>query len=113
MNVFVTGGTGYIGSRLIPELVRRGHSVRALVRRGSENKLPAGAEGLVGNALEANSFADAIAPADTFVHLIGVPHPSPAKAAEFRGVDLVSIEAAIKLQKRRTLRAKYPSPRPK
>jgi uncharacterized protein YbjT (DUF2867 family) len=95
VNVFVTGGTGYIGSRLIPELVRRGHSVRALVRSGSEKKLPPGAEGLVGNALNANSFAQAISPADTFVHLIGVPHPSPAKAEQFRAVDLVSIQAAV------------------
>ena len=95
MNVFVTGGTGYIGSRLIPELVRRGHSVRALVRSGSQKKLPAGAEGLVGNALDANSFAHAISPADTFVHLIGVPHPSPVKAEQFRAIDLVSIQAAV------------------
>jgi uncharacterized protein YbjT (DUF2867 family) len=95
VNVFVTGGTGYIGSRLIPELVRRGHSVRALVRSGSDHKLAAGAEGLVGNALEANTFVQAIPPADTFVHLIGVPHPSPAKADQFRAVDLVSIQAAV------------------
>ena len=95
MNVFVTGGTGYIGSRLVPELVRREHSVRALVRSGSEKKLPAGAEGLVGNALDANSFGHAISPADTFVHLIGVPHPSPAKAEQFRAIDLVSIQAAV------------------
>ena len=31
MNIFVTGGTGYIGSRVIPELLARGHTVRALV----------------------------------------------------------------------------------
>jgi uncharacterized protein YbjT (DUF2867 family) len=28
------------------------------------------------------------------VHLIGVPHPSPAKAAQFRAVDAVSIRVA-------------------
>ena len=96
LNVFITGGTGYIGNRLIPELVRRGHKVRALVRSGSQHKLAAGAEGLVGDALSADMFKDAIAPADTFVHLIGVPHPNPAKAGQFRAVDLVSIEAAVK-----------------
>jgi len=95
LNVFVTGGTGYIGSRLIPELVTRGHRVRALVRSGSHYKIPAETEALIGDALQADSFAFAVSPADTFVHLIGVPHPSPAKAAQFRQVDLVSIRAAV------------------
>jgi uncharacterized protein YbjT (DUF2867 family) len=43
-----------------------------------------------------NSFADKIPPADTFVHLIGTPHPSPAKARQFQEIDLVSIEVASK-----------------
>jgi len=30
MNVFVTGGTGYIGRALITALVARGHAVTAL-----------------------------------------------------------------------------------
>jgi uncharacterized protein YbjT (DUF2867 family) len=30
------------------------------------------------------------------VHLVGTPHPSPAKAAEFRRVDLVSIQASTR-----------------
>jgi uncharacterized protein YbjT (DUF2867 family) len=32
MNVLVTGTTGYIGGRLVPELLRSGHTVRVLVR---------------------------------------------------------------------------------
>jgi uncharacterized protein YbjT (DUF2867 family) len=32
MKVLVTGATGYIGGRLIPELLRAGHEVRVLVR---------------------------------------------------------------------------------
>ncbi|MBA3560476.1 MAG: NAD-dependent epimerase/dehydratase family protein [Gemmatimonadaceae bacterium] len=31
--VFITGGTGYIGSRLIDALLADGHTVRALARR--------------------------------------------------------------------------------
>src|SRR5205814_1697664 len=31
--VFVTGGTGYIGSRLIPMLHKRSYDIRALVRK--------------------------------------------------------------------------------
>jgi uncharacterized protein YbjT (DUF2867 family) len=90
-NVFVTGGTGYIGQRLIPEILGRGHAVRALVRNGSIAKLPAGAAAVVGNPLDRATFAGDVAPSDTFVQLVGVPHPSPRKAQQFREIDLVSV----------------------
>jgi uncharacterized protein YbjT (DUF2867 family) len=97
--VFIAGGTGYMGQRLIPKLLERGHAVRALARPGSEGKLTPGCEVVAGDALRAASYEHAVAPADTFIHLVGVPHPSPAKAAQFRAVDLpaalASIEAAL------------------
>src|SRR5262249_26434299 len=94
-SVFITGGTGYIGSRLISLLLQRGHTVRALCRKGSEQRLPAGSEAVFGDPLDKDSFADRINPCDTFVQLVGVPNPSPAKAAQFRAVDLVSIQASV------------------
>lgn len=36
-----------------------------------------------------------MAPADTFIQLVGVSHPSPAKAAEFRKIDLASARAGV------------------
>jgi uncharacterized protein YbjT (DUF2867 family) len=48
-----------------------------------------------GDALDGESFAGGVAPADTLVHLVGTPRPSPAKAAEFRAVDLPSIRASV------------------
>ena len=95
-SIFMTGSTGYIGSRLIPLLRKRGHNIKALVRKGSEAKLPSGAIGVVGDALQMDSYAQDVRGSDTFVHLIGVPHPSPAKAKQFHDVDLVSIKVAIK-----------------
>jgi uncharacterized protein YbjT (DUF2867 family) len=93
-DIFLTGGTGYIGRQLIPRLVTRGHRIRALVRAGSESKLPFGAEPIIGDALDVASFAERVAPADIFVQLVGVAHPSPAKAALFRTVDLASAVAS-------------------
>jgi uncharacterized protein YbjT (DUF2867 family) len=94
-NVFITGATGYIGSRLVPELLAHGHVVRALVRDGSAGKLPAGVIAVKGDALDGATFADQVAPSDTFIQLVGVAHPSPAKAEEFRRVDLVSVRASV------------------
>src|SRR5687767_5414350 len=93
--IFVTGGTGYIGRPLIEALLGRGHAVHALVRAGSEAKLPRGALPVIGDALDAVTFAAAIAPRATFVHLIGTPHPNPTKAADFKRVDFASIRAAV------------------
>src|SRR6266404_21922 len=53
-NVFITGGTGYVGRALVPRLLERGHEVRSLVRRGSETRLPRGCEPVIGNALDAS-----------------------------------------------------------
>ena len=94
-HVFVTGGTGYIGRELSARLVARGHAVRVLARQGSEERVAAGCEVVPGDALDAESYSRAVPPCDTFVHLVGVPHPSPSKADQFRCVDLPSIRAAV------------------
>jgi len=95
-NVFITGGTGYIGSTLISALQSRDQMVRTLVRPGSETRLPPNTETIHGDALRIDSYTDRIPPSDTFVHLIGTPHPSPAKAKQFKEIDLVSIQVARK-----------------
>jgi uncharacterized protein YbjT (DUF2867 family) len=93
--VFLTGASGYLGSRLAAALIVRGHAVRALVREASIARLPAGCTPVVGDALHAASYARSVAPADTFVHLVGVPRPNPLKAADFRRIDLPSALAAV------------------
>ncbi|MFL6283001.1 MAG: SDR family oxidoreductase [Pyrinomonadaceae bacterium] len=93
--VFITGGTGYLGRTLASRLLERGHEVRALVRNGSESKLPRGCEAVHGDPLDGESFAGRVSPSDTFVQLVGVPRPSPAKARQFREIDLVSGRASV------------------
>jgi uncharacterized protein YbjT (DUF2867 family) len=96
LDVLVTGGTGYIGQRLIPALAARGHRVRALARRQSVDRVPIGALAVVGDALDSRSLLAALRPSDTLVQLVGTPHPGPSKAAEFLRVDLASANAAAR-----------------
>jgi hypothetical protein len=49
-----------------------------LSRAESASRVAAGAISVIGNAMEAGSFASVLTPADTIVHLVGTPHPSPA-----------------------------------
>ena len=100
VDVFVTGGTGYIGQRVIAALLARGHRVRALARPQSVGRIPAGAGAVVGDALDAESFVSALCAGETIVHLVGTPHPSPAKAKEFLRVDLPSARAAVDAARR-------------
>ena len=94
--ILVAGGTGYVGRPLITNLLSKGHEVRALVRPGSERKLPVACTAVCGDALQPHSYGPGILPADTFVQLVGVPHPNPSKAAQFRSVDLVSGTGAVR-----------------
>lgn len=100
MNVFVTGGTGYLGRPLLIELLARGHRPRALVRPQSVHKLPPGIDPVVGDALDHRSFASAMAPGETLVQLVGVPNPRPSKARQFRDIDLVSAGESLAAARR-------------
>jgi len=93
--VFITGATGYMGRELSARLAARGHVVRALARRGSEHRTAAGCETVIGDALDGASYTASVLGCDTLVHLVGVAHPAPSKAAQFREVDLRSVRAAV------------------
>jgi uncharacterized protein YbjT (DUF2867 family) len=61
MKVLVTGGTGRVGSEVIKELVKRGVSVRALVRKQeASTKMPEGVEVIQGDLLDPISVRKAL-----------------------------------------------------
>ena len=92
--VFITGGTGYMGRRLIALLLEKGYAVKALVRKGSQNKLPKGCSYVIGNPFNASTFSNDIPAGATFVQLLGVAHPGPKKKEQFRTIDLASAKAS-------------------
>ena len=72
MRVFVAGGSGALGRRLVPQLVARGHQVTATATGPAKLSLLAqlGADGVVMDGLDAVSVGEAVAAArpDAIVH---------------------------------------------
>ena len=97
--IFITGGTGYMGSRLIRILLSKHFLVRALVRNGSEGKLPPGTVPVIGDAFSSSSFSKSIPHDAVFVQLLGVAHPGPKKKDLFRKIDLASALASVQAAK--------------
>jgi len=72
MRVFVAGGSGVIGRRLVPQLVANGHEVTATTTSADKLRLLAdlGADGIVMDGLDAAAVGEAVAAArpDTIVN---------------------------------------------
>ena len=84
VRVFVAGGTGVVGRRLVPQLVARGHQVTATTTSAAKLGLleRLGADGVVMDGLDALSVGEAVAAArpDAMVHqMTGI---SPAHAGK-------------------------------
>ena len=99
LDILVTGGTGYIGTHLIPKLLARRHRVRVFARAESRGKVPAGATVVIGDALDGRSVESAMRQGDTVIHLVGTAHPNPSKADQFEKVDLISIRSTVSAAK--------------
>jgi nucleoside-diphosphate-sugar epimerase len=70
MRVFLTGATGFIGSRIVPELLARGHSVMGMTRSeaGASALAAAGAEAHRGELEDPQTLADGASKADAVIH---------------------------------------------
>jgi uncharacterized protein (TIGR01777 family) len=72
MNITVTGSTGFIGNRLVHELLRAGHSIHALGRKRNEG-LPQAVAFTEWRSTETEPPTESLATADAIVNLAGEP----------------------------------------
>ena len=85
MRVFITGGTGFVGSTVVRQLLAAGHTVRCLIRDGSEDKLPIreGIEIHSGDALDPAALEKGVAGCQAIIHLVGIIREFPSRGITF------------------------------
>jgi NADH dehydrogenase len=100
--VFVTGGTGFVGSYVIHELLKRGLHVTALTHG---RKAQEGAETVRGDILRPETFAGALKGMDAVIHLVGIIREFPSKGVTFENMHYNAtvnvVEAAEKAEVKR------------
>jgi uncharacterized protein YbjT (DUF2867 family) len=66
--VLVTGATGFVGKRLVPELIERGHEVKAMTRNPDDYDGPG--HGVYGDVHDPGTLAEALDGVDVAVYLV-------------------------------------------
>ena len=81
MNILVIGGTGLVGSYLLPQLVKNRHVVFALTRAASKiDKIKdIGARGILGDILEPQAFLKELPEKPNFIILLAMPGITPGQ----------------------------------
>jgi uncharacterized protein YbjT (DUF2867 family) len=95
--VLLTGATGYVGGELLPVLLERGHSVRALSRDPSRARLPEDLEVVAGDVVRGTGLAEALAGIEVALYLV---HSMGAGAGGFADADRRAATALAQAAKR-------------
>ena len=98
MKIFVTGGTGFVGRKIVHQLLATGHEVRCLVRPGSESKLPAsdGLEICPGDATKPPSLEGLLQGCNGVIHLIGIIREFPRKGVTFEKLNCETAQNLVR-----------------
>lgn len=86
MTILITGGTGLVGTRLVPRLVQAGLDCRVIVRPGKE--LPAGMHPIEGDLLAPDTLSAAVRGVSAVIHLAAVlrtPEPQQITRVNVEG----------------------------
>lgn len=106
IKVFVTGSTGFIGSHLVERLIDKGHHVKCLVRKHSNNRWlkKLAVEYVYGDLFDIETLQKGVSDVDYIYHIAGVT-ASKTKRGYFLGNQeatrnlLIAAETNLKLKR--------------
>ncbi len=109
MKIFLTGGTGFLGSVILKELLERGFHLTCLVRPGSEHRLVSHPSPLLtlisGDITQPSTYVEQLEGTDFFVHLVGIIREFYRQDIRYENIHVQGtqhlVEAAQKIKPKR------------
>ena len=97
MRVAIIGGTGFVGSYIVDELLRQGHDVSALVRPGSEHKVrhSAAVRVVSGSVDSTASIGDLVSGCEAVIYCVGILREFPKKGITYESTQYDGVASTV------------------
>lgn len=95
MRILVTGAAGKIGSKVVSELAKHGHSVRALDRRPLPAELRGLAEPVYADFTDPLAMLNMVQGCDAVAHIGAIPQPYSVPADEVLRVNIIGTQNVL------------------
>ncbi len=100
MKVALFGGTGFVGSYILKELVQKGYTPNVLVRSGSLSKINSSCEVVKGDIQNKNAIKETMHGAEAVFYTIGIIREFPKKGVTFKELHLNGLKHCIEIARK-------------
>jgi len=97
MKVALFGGTGFVGSYIIDQLINSGFSPKVLVRKGSESKLISDCEAVCGDIMDEESIKETIRDTEVIIYNIGIIREFPSKGITYTNLHYEGLRVCVQI----------------
>lgn len=102
--VFITGGTGFVGSAVIDELLSRDHVVNALSHKGDLDSRNGRVTPITGGLHDDAALDRGMAGCDAVIHIVGIIFEKPSKGVTFQRIHVEGTQHVVDAAKRNGIR---------
>ena len=103
MKIAVFGGTGFVGSYIIDELLNSGYDINILVRNGSENKITNINKNNIinGDINDSDSISNTLEDCEAVIYNIGIIREFPSRDITFENLHYKGLKAVVDYSKKK------------